>query len=77
MHISPARCLIQALGGVRSTSRYLKTDKSTISRWPKCKSIGGADGYVPSRKQRAALLLARDMGFDLTAEDLILGRTVK
>jgi hypothetical protein len=66
--LPPATVAIRAFGGVRPAARLLNCDASTVSRWQK-------SGRVPSIWQRRVLELAWHMGIDLTAHDLVMGRS--
>jgi hypothetical protein len=69
-HLTPAQCLVLAFCGVRAAGRAVKRTPSTVRNMIR-------KGYVPHEAQVTALLLAREKGLNLTAEDLILGRDVK
>lgn len=69
---TPAERVIQAFHGVRATARALGRNPSSISRWRKSREEGGTGGRVPSNIQESVLVLARERGVALTAEDLII-----
>lgn len=64
----PVEIVISAFQGVRATARALGiNDPSTISKWRKNRSI-------PSSRYQQILSKARELGLNLSAEDLIIGR---
>lgn len=69
--MSPAEKVITAFGGVRATARALGLDSSTVSRWHLPLDRRGLGGRVPSVHQARILRLAREVGLDITAADLI------
>lgn len=69
--MSPAEKVIEAFGGVRVLARLLGRNPSSVVRWRQPKAEGGTGGVVPSALQGRVLVLARERGLDITAEDLI------
>lgn len=69
MHLDPPTYVIGLLGGPRATGRFVGRSHAAVIKWRKV-------GMIPPECQRTLLLAARTHGLDLTAEDLILGRTV-
>ena len=67
MHISPAECVIRAFGGVRSTARAIGVEPSAVSRWRK-------RGPIPTGSLLIVLEKAKELGLDITSDDLIHGR---
>jgi hypothetical protein len=65
--ISPAEVVIESFGGIRATARVLHLDPSAVSHWR-------FSGRVPGFHLRRILVLAKQHGIEITAEDLILGR---
>lgn len=75
-HLSPAEYVIRIFGGVRKTARAIGVSPTAVVGW---RAIGRRKeqlGRVPSKSQRRILERARELGLDLTAEDLIMGREV-
>jgi len=70
---SPADLAIQAFGGVRSLSRAINRNASSVCRWRKPLGEGGTGGHVPSLVQSEVLRKSRELGLGLTADDLIPG----
>lgn len=74
---SPAKVVIETFGGRRGVSRIareLQLQRCTVWRWTQPKDRYGTGGQIPYRYQRRLLLLAKEMGLPLSAEDLVLGR---
>jgi hypothetical protein len=65
--MSPARCVIQAFGGVRKTARAVGRQPGAVTLW-------GKSGRVPVEVQAIVLRLALAGEVDITAHELILGR---
>lgn len=66
----PAQCAIEAFGGVRALARAVGVSPDIVSRWrSRC------DGFIPRQQAVKIYQLARDRGLELTAEDLLIGRT--
>lgn len=75
-----ARRLITKFGGESNMAKLLSeftgrpVARSTIYRWTWPKSKGGTGGFVPARKWRTLMRLARQEGILLTPADIALGR---
>lgn len=76
MQLTPAEYVISVFKGVRATARAIGRSPSSVCKWRRDKDRAGTDGQIPRCAQVALLLKAREMGLDLTAEDLIFGRAV-
>lgn len=74
MNLTPAQILVLRFGGVRKTARAIGRSPAAVSKWTKNETREGLKGTIPSAVQPHILMLARKLGLDLTAEDLILGR---
>lgn len=72
--MTPAELVIERFSGVCALARLLGKNPSTISRWKKPREEGGTGGLVPSQSQARLLELARELGIDLTAAELVSGR---
>lgn len=75
-HLTPAQCVIQALGGIRPAARLLGIKPQSVSRWSYPKDRKGSAGSLSPAIQRRALALAQSQGLDLTPTDLVIGRDV-
>ena len=73
MKLSPAEYVIRTIGGVRKTARAIGRSAGTISQW---RSKKGTGGEVPRDAQKSILKFAKTKRLDITAEDLIFGRSV-
>lgn len=69
MHLSPPQWVIRTVGGLRPTGRFAGRSHTSVHQWVE-------KGVIPPDSQITILRKARDEGLDITAEDLILGRTV-
>jgi hypothetical protein len=67
-HNTPVDLAINLFGGVRKLARTLGRDPAAISRWRK-------SGVVPTSAQRKILELAWERGLNITAHDIIFGRS--
>jgi len=76
MHLSPAAYVLMIFNGVRATARVAGRSPSSVCKWNKPKEQRGTNGLIPTKAQPILLDKARDLGLDLTAEDLIFGREV-
>jgi hypothetical protein len=65
---TPVELAIELFGGVRKLARMIDRDPAAVSRWRKA-------GAVPTSVQRRMLEVAWERGIDLTAHDIIFGRT--
>jgi hypothetical protein len=74
VNTSPATLVIKAFGGVRKAARALGVRPSTVCRWNLPLERGGMGGQVPSKAARKILMLAKQRGLELTADDLLVGR---
>jgi hypothetical protein len=75
MILKPAELVIEAFGGVRPLARLLGKSPSTVCRW-RADKPHGTGGAIPSSVQKRLLYMAGERGIELTAQDLIVGRTV-
>lgn len=53
--------------GIQATARALAMNPGTVFNWLK-------KGQIPTKKQRLVLEKAKELGVELSAEDLIFGR---
>lgn len=67
--LTPHAITIAAFGGVRATARVLGCDVGKVSRW-------GKTGLIPAKYQRRVLEAAWASGIDLTAHDVVFGRSL-
>lgn len=74
-HLSPAEVCIQEAGSAMGLAKALGLRPSSVWRWAQPKEEGGRGGHVPAKRQAKILLLAQERGWDITADDLILGRS--
>jgi hypothetical protein len=75
--IPPANYAIQVFGSKTLLARAIKWNRSAIHHWSMPIESGGAGGYIPRKAMVQILEKARELGLDLTGDDLILGREVK
>lgn len=75
-HMPPAHYVIMRFGGVRKTAKTLGRTPACVSKWQYAQTKDGLKGLIPSNIQPKILLIARRKNIDITAEDLILGRTL-
>lgn len=75
--LTPAQYVVKTFGGVRKTARAIGIEPSAVCRWRQPKAKNGTDGLIPTVSQQRVLVAARMMKLDITAEDLIIGRTTK
>lgn len=68
MYTSAAHCVILAFGGIRRAARMVGRQPGAVRAWKK-------RGKVPPDVQKIVMNLARQQLVDITAEELILGRT--
>lgn len=65
-----ARTVIEKFGGPRKLAELLNKDRTTVYRWTYPRKKGGTGG-IPRAAQSEILRLAKLMGINVTAEDLI------
>ncbi len=70
MRKSPARHVVDTFLGARPTARAVGVDPRNVFHWLK-------RGKIPRNQMGTILLIARELGLDITPEDLIFGREVK
>lgn len=70
IQMSPAEYVIQVFGGVRATGRAIGRDATSVFLWK-------GNGRIPTANLRKILKVAKLKKLDITAEDLILGRSFK
>jgi hypothetical protein len=74
MHLSPAKYVVLLFGSISATARALGRDRTAVSKWLIDTDHRGTGGKIPQPLHEAVLFTARQMGFDLTPQDLIYGR---
>jgi hypothetical protein len=71
VYLTPSKLVILLFGGVRPLARLLDKKPSSISQWQIT-----ADGGVPRKCHVKLLELAKKRSVELSAEDLVFGRTL-
>lgn len=72
---SPSEWVILQFQGVRPLARALNRAPSTVARWALSAKQKGHDGRVPGAHHTDILRIAEKQRLDITASDLISGRT--
>jgi len=67
---TPVETMIQAFGGVGKAARALDLEKTMISRWRWC-------GGIPTKRMKRVLVVAWNLGINLTPYDIIFGKEDK
>ena len=67
--LSPQQLVVRCFGGVRKTAAATGCDCAAVSRW-------GKTGLIPAKYQRRVLQAAWSAGIDLSAHDLVFGRSL-
>lgn len=62
--MTPAENVISKMGGTRKAAAILNTHPSTVQSWKE-------SGFIPARRQREVLDVARCAGIKLCAEDFL------
>lgn len=65
----PAFSIIERLGGKTAVAQRLQVDKSTLSRWCQPRPEG-TGGVVPKHHWKEVLEMARELGIEITLEEL-------
>jgi len=76
MHLNPAEFASHVFGGYNRLAVALGVQRWMVHKWAKRPRSQGGTGFVPCRYQAQLLLIARERGLDLKAEDLVYGRDV-
>lgn len=69
--LSPAREIVQKLGGVRATARILNLNPSAVCRWMKPPAERGTNGLVPQRHWPALIQYAKKERIKLGLRDFV------
>lgn len=72
VYLTPSKYAILVFGGVRPLARLIGVKPNTVCSWQT-----RGDGAIPSSNFRPILEAAKKKGVDLTADDLVFGRTLK
>jgi hypothetical protein len=70
-HLSPAKEVVQKLGGVRALARVLEINPSAVSRWMMPSAKGGTNGLIPQRHWPAILKHAKEEKVKVKLDDLV------
>ena len=65
---TPYELVISEFGGVRALGRAISKDPSAISKW------GRRHGCIPATEQKKVLEKAWDLGYQISAHELIFGK---
>lgn len=76
IHLAPAEYVIYAFGGVRKTARILGRQPGAICKWRTRDSERTEKGSVPGYLHKRIVEKAKDLGYDITYQDLAEGREV-
>jgi|LakMenEpi03Aug12_release.lakeMendotaPanAssembly.Ray.scaffolds.fasta_scaffold961367_2 DNA-binding transcriptional regulator YdaS (Cro superfamily) len=68
--LSPAREIVEKLGGVRATARILSMSPSAVSRWMMSRDKRGTNGHIPRRHWPAILKHSRAERLAIRLSDL-------
>jgi hypothetical protein len=68
--LSPAREIVEKLGGVRATARILSMSPSAVSRWMMTRAKRGTNGHIPRRHWPAILKHSRTERLAIRLSDL-------
>jgi hypothetical protein len=69
--LSPAKEVVEKLGGVRATARVLQLNPSAVSRWMMSPKKRGTGGHIPQRHWPAILEYAKKERIKLRLDDLV------
>lgn len=77
MHLSPVEYVIKILaqGKVVKAAKIIGCDRSTLYRWRGPSGKRGCNGEIPGKMHKKIIEIARERGLDLTAEDILFGRS--
>lgn len=70
-HLSPAKEVVAALGGIRPAARALSLNPSAVCRWMMPAQKRGTNGRIPQRHWPAILRLAKKENIELSIHDLV------
>ena len=65
---TPVQVVIEEFGGVRALGRAISKDPSAISKW------ANRHGCIPATEQKKVLEKAWDLGYQISAHELIFGK---
>jgi hypothetical protein len=68
--LSPAREIVEKLGGVNATARILSMSPSAVSRWMMPRKKRGTNGHIPRRHWPAILKHSRAERLAIRLSDL-------
>ena len=71
VYLSPSKYAILLFGGVRPLARLIGVKPNTVSCWQT-----RGDGSIPSSNFKPILDAAKKRGIDLSADDLVFGKTL-
>lgn len=72
-HYSPSAAAVIQFGGVNELARLLGIAGSNVSRWRTSPHTGG---MIPNTYYGKILELAKELGIDFTAEDIVKGKVL-
>lgn len=73
-YLTPLDCAIQAFGSLRAVARALEIQPTIVSQWRKPEERRGCGGFIPRKQAMRLLYIAREQGYDLSGDDLLMGR---
>lgn len=72
IYLTPSKYAILVFGGVRPLARQIGVKPNTVCSWQT-----RGDGSIPSSNYKPILDAAKKKGLDISADDLVFGRTLK
>ncbi|HEY5970445.1 MAG TPA: GIY-YIG nuclease family protein [Pseudoxanthomonas sp.] len=70
---SPAQVVIERFGGVRNVARAIGYNPSSVTRWQRDSGAIGTGGRIPSSVQQLLLDKAKELGIQLSIDELLHG----
>lgn len=69
--MEPASTIVSKFGGPSKLASIVGVHRTRVSNWTRSKEAGGSGGRIPQAHHRAILTASRDLGLNITAEDLL------
>lgn len=79
-HLTPVELCIVRFKTLNEFAQAIGAAKSNVCRWQVGTTVGnrrtGSAGMIPAKYLKITLVKAKELGLDISAEDLILGKTI-
>ncbi len=79
-HLTPVELCIVRFRSLNEFASAIGVPKSTVCRWQLGTTVGNrrnsSAGMIPTKHLKKTFLICKELGLDISADNLILGKTI-